>query len=378
LRILRILIVLVVATAVVLLLAALTPGGRAGMKAVSLVGQVLMTAPYGPLDLVTSSPEHRAITYPTASGSGEADLYRIPDGERRAALVLFLGVTPIGRDDERIVRVATGLARAGFVVLVPWSQNMVSGRVDSSDVELAVAAFRHLQTLDYVDSDRIGSGGFCVGASLLAIAAADPRIRDDVRFVSAFAPYYDGRDYLAQVAARQAFFRGETRPWQPDSLTVEVFQRLLLEELPEPAEREALWEHFQHGAPLSERAVQALSPDARTVYALLSGTTLDQARALIERLPDEMRARMDRLSPRGYLEDVRADLWIMHDRDDPLVPIEESQRMYDAVGGRDDVLYTEFSLFQHVEPGGAGGPLDLVTEGWKLLRHVYRIVRLAS
>jgi hypothetical protein len=378
LRFLRILIVLVVAIAVVLLLAALTPGGRAGMKAVSLVVQVLMTAPHGPLDLVTSTPEHRAITYSTDTGPGEADLYRIPDGEPRAALVLFLGVNPIGRDDERIVQVATGLARAGFVVLVPWSRNMASGRVDGTDVELAVAAFRHLQTLDYVDADRIGSGGFCVGASLLAIAAADPRIRDDVRFVNAFAPYYDGRDYLAQVAARQAFYRGESRPWQPDPLTVQVFQRLLIEELPDPAEREALWEHFGHGAPLTEEAVQALSADAQTVYTLLSGTTLDEARALIERLPEEMRARMDRLSPRGYLEDVRADLWIMHDRDDPLVPIEESQRMYDAVGRRDDVLYTEFSLFQHVEPGGAGGPLDLVTEGWKLLRHVYRVVRLAS
>ena len=51
-------------------------------------------------------------------------------------------------------------------------------------------AFQYLKSREYVDSNRVGMGGFCVGASFALVAAADPRIRRDVVFVNAFGPYF--------------------------------------------------------------------------------------------------------------------------------------------------------------------------------------------
>ena len=90
-----------------------------------------------------------------------------------------------------------------------------------------------------------------------------------------------------------------------------------------------------------------------------------------DRLPEAAPARQ-RLH---FLDGLRADLWIMHDVGDELAPIEESRRLYDAVGERPNVNFTEFSFFQHVDPSEDGGFFNLVSESWKLLRHLYRIVR---
>ncbi|MEX2431673.1 MAG: hypothetical protein WD645_07125 [Dehalococcoidia bacterium] len=358
---------------------AVTPQGRAAFKTAGLVAQVLPAAPVQPLEWFTAEPERERVTYAGPNGPAEADLYRVPDGDGpKAAMVLFLGVSPAGREEERVINLSRALARAGFVVLVPWSENMVAGRVDSGDVELLVSSFQYLQGLDFVDAERIGSAGFCVGSSLLTVAAADPRIRDDVRFINFFSGYYDGRDYLAQFSAMQAYYEGEVRPWDADPLAVEVFQRMLIERTPRPSERAALAAHFDGEALLGSDAVALLSPEAQAAYHLLTGSGLEQARSYIAQLPDDTLRAMDELSPSHYVDEVTAPLWIMHDVDDTLAPIEESRRLHDAVGGRPNVTFTEFELFQHVDPDANTGFFDLAGESWKLVRHLYRVVRVAT
>ena len=310
--------------------------------------------------------------------SAEADIYRIPDRKPRAALVLFLGVNPAGRDDERVVNLASALARAGFVVLVPWSENMIAKRVSPADVELLVAAFQYLAGLDYVDPARIGGSGFCVGSSLLVVAASDPRISADVAFINFFSGFYDGRDYIKQFAARRTFYDGTEEVWEPDALTTEVLTRLMIESLSLPRERDALEGHFAGSGPLTEGEVGGLSSEARAVHGLLSGTTLEEADALLREVPQRLKDAIDALSPSQHLEGLSARLLIMHDREDALAPVEESRRLADAMAARGDVRYTEFSFFSHVDPGEGVGPLGLLTESFKLYRHLYAVVRTAS
>ncbi|MEE8517521.1 MAG: hypothetical protein V3S98_00170, partial [Dehalococcoidia bacterium] len=116
----------------------LLPQPRAAAKTLGLVVEVVPGFPVKPLSWFTGEPVREAITYPVGDAAAEADIYRIPDGKPRAAVVLFLGVNPAGRDDERVVNLASGLARAGFVVLVPWSRNMIEKRVDPEDIDMLV------------------------------------------------------------------------------------------------------------------------------------------------------------------------------------------------------------------------------------------------
>jgi dienelactone hydrolase len=371
-------IMLLMIAAALVLLAVVTPQGRAAAKTAGLVLQVVPNFPVKPLPLFTGEPERTPITYPSGVGEIEADVYRISDGKPRAAVVLFLGVNPAGRDEERVVNLGEALARSGFVVLVPWSANMVSRRVDPADVDLLVGAFEYLQAKPYVDPDRIGGGGFCVGSSMLLLAAADERIRDDVAFVNFFSGYYDASDFLVQFAASESFYAGARETWEPDSLTASVFTRLLIDGVTDPVERDALEAHFVDDGAMHEATREVMSTEADAVYQLLSGPTFEEARALVEWLPVSVREAMQALSPRNVIDDVSARLLIMHDREDALAPVEESRRLRDAVAGRDDTRYTEFSFFSHVDPGERVGTLTLLGESFRLFRHLYSIVRVAS
>ncbi|MCH7482080.1 MAG: dienelactone hydrolase family protein [Chloroflexi bacterium] len=369
---------LLAALAVLSLVAVVTPQGRASAKTAGFVLQVVPGFPIQPLGWFTQEPVRTAVEYSAGTRSVEADIYRIPDRKQRAAVVLFLGVNPAGRDDDRVVNLASALARAGFVVLVPWSENMMSKRVSPADVEMLVAAFQYLRSLDRVDPERIGGAGFCVGSSLLVVAASDPRISADVSFINFFSGFYDGRDYIKQFAARRTFYDGTEEPWEPDPLTAEVLSLLMIESLSLPSERDALEGHFSGGRTLTAAEVRDLSREAQAVHGLLSGTTLEEADALLREVPQRLLDAVDALSPSKHLDGVSARLLIMHDREDSLAPVEESRRLADAVADRGDTVYTEFSFFSHVDPGVGVGPIGLLRESLKLYRHLYAVVRIAG
>ena len=113
-----------------------------------------------------------------------------------------------------------------------WSPTMgLHKNIDYAEVDNLVHAFQYLQSLDYVDNRKIGIGGFCIGASFALVAATDPRIRDDVVFVNAFGPYFDAKDLFYQITSRSWIYGTQTSPWNPDSLTLQVFANELIETL---------------------------------------------------------------------------------------------------------------------------------------------------
>ena len=54
------------------------------------------------------------VIYPRADGEGVADIYRIPDDRKRAAVLIFLGANAAGRDDPDVINLGQALARTGF------------------------------------------------------------------------------------------------------------------------------------------------------------------------------------------------------------------------------------------------------------------------
>jgi len=363
---------------VLALLGFLTRPGRVAFKTALLVPQVLPQVGIKPQAWFSRQPVRADIRYPVADGTGVADLYRVPGGGRRAGLVFFLGVNPAGRDDPRVVNLSQGLARAGFAVLVPWSDVMTQRRLDVDSPEALVWAYQHLSGQEFVDSKRVGLAGFCVGASIAVVAAEDSRINEQVSFVNDFGGYYDGRDFLAQIASRTSFQEGRQEPWVVGNLTREVFVAEMLSAVDDSEERTLLSGVFPEGGSISPQEVEALSASGRAVHDLLKGVSLEEARRLVGQLPPRAQAVFDRVSPSTHVERLKAPLLIMHDREDDAVPVEESRRFAEALRGRGDVTYTEFSFFQHVDPTRRV-PIDtFVREAWKLYRHLFRVVSQAT
>ena len=373
-RLLRtIAIALAVMIALIAAALAITPQGRAAARAIGFVAQVLPAVPVKPATWFADAPTRQDIRYPLSDGrdDGVADLY-LPSGEgKRSAMLLFLGVNPAGRDDERVVNLAEALARSGVVVMVPWSDAMTQKRVEAAEVDNLVRAFEYLAEHDAVDGERLGMAGFCVGASFALAAAQDERVNERVSVFNSFGGYYDARDLMAAVIARQRFYEDDVRAWRPADLSVEVVRRHLIDTLPDDDERQLLWQALAAGSD----APASLSGEAQAVYELLTAPDLETARRLLDGLPPDALDTLRRISPSANIGGLRAKLLVMHDREDRLVPSEESRRLVDAAPAVTDVHYTEFSFFNHLDPTRPVGRIEFAREAGKLFLHIYRIMR---
>jgi hypothetical protein len=63
---------------------------------------------------------------------------------------------------------------------------------------------------------------------------------------------------------------------------------------------------------------------------------------------------------------------LLRDREDPVIPVSESRRLRDGLGGRAGVHYTEFTVFRHLDPTrGNRRPLPLARELVRFARAIY-------
>ena len=353
-----------------------TAQGRTAVKTALFIPQVLPTIPVKPQEWFTGAPRLEEVSYPTVNGFGVADLYTPAGDGTHGAVLLFLGVNPAGRDDPRVVGLAEGLARAGVIVLIPWSQEMTQKKVSASEIDSLVHAYEFLLDNDRVDPERSGMGGFCVGASFATVAAQDARIREQVKFVNFFGGYFDAKDLTVSVTSASRFYGDAVEPWTPDRLSVEVVSTHLIDGLPDSGERALLGRVFiEKDAVLDDGMLATMSTEAQAVHRLLSGVSRSEADALVSGLPDEMRIELASISPATRLQDLNARILMMHDRQDKLVPSEESRRLADALSERGGVYHTEFSLFQHVDPTRPVSPPVYARELFKLYLHMYNVLR---
>ena len=377
---------------------ALSPQGRTIVSSALFVTQVL-PIPLKPQEWVTADPVLESVTFSLADSDAVADIYRVPDGGKRAGILVFLGVDPAPRDDDRVVNLGNGLARAGFVVMFPWSETMMGKRIHPSEPDNLVHAFKYLRGLDYVDSDRVGMGGFCVGGSISVVAASDPRISDDVQFVSSFGAYYNGYDLLKQIASNRSIYQQTIEHWDPNHLTEEVFANQLVEGLEDGREKELISGIFlddggklRKGVTILEGSAKSqelgeLSKEGNAAFRILASVaansdqdklTVKEAEGYMQELPPVFLAELGEISPSTNIGNLKARLLIAHDREDDLVPSEESHRLADAISERGDLHYTEFSFFSHVTPDKQVGPFTFVKEAFKLFRYTYSIIRVAD
>ncbi len=367
----------VVAVLLLMLFIILTPQGRTGWQTALFVTQTL-EVPIEPQSWFTGDSLRQEVHYDTPEGVAVADIYRLADGKPRAAVMLSLGANEEGRDDPDVVNLGHALARAGYVTMFHWSPTMgLYANIDPDEPEKLVWAFQYLEERGYVDRDRVGLGGFCVGASLALVAAADPRISDRVHFVNAFGPFFDAESLLIQAVSRSVVYEGESTDWEPHALTFRVLANELIETLGDSSDAAALAKQYLEDQEAVSVELGALSPSGRTVARLLDGVEQHEARTLYSTMPPSFQADLAKISPSNHLDGIRARLMVMHDRYDDLVPSAESRRLVKATGDRLDVRYTEFVAFDHLLPSG-GGMFTRLGQAVRLYRHMYDIIRIAS
>jgi acetyl esterase/lipase len=348
--------------------------GRLAFTSAAFLPDLMVDLPARPVTWFTSDPIRERVTIRYAGGkSMPADVYRPPHG-RHGAIVFVMGAPPLEPDDSRLVRLADSVARAGFVMFVPFSPDLEREFIAREEPDAYVAAFEYLQGQSFVDPERIGFIGVSVGGSLALIAASDPRISADVDFLVAFGAYYDALDTLAAVTTGVISYDGQRESWDPRRHTEEVMAEQLIDRLPDSGDRDLLWRVFVDLESVSSSELAALTPTGRHAYEFLSNRDPARVPELIEHLPaaflDDMRA----LSPSLHLDDIQAEIFILHDRSDRFIPYVESRRLRDRLAGRPNLHYTELTVFEHVEPHSEKGALALFLDGSRLYFRLYQLL----
>ena len=367
----------------ILLLTTSTLQGRAFVKSALFIPQVLPDIPVRPLEYVTKTPIREKITFTTlAADKASADLY-LPKGENsHPAVVFFMGVVPPDRDESRIVALAEGLARTGMVVMIPWLETQHQNRIVEKDIDSLVDAFLYLENHPRVKLGKIGMGGICTGASMSIVASQDLRINDRVSFVNSFAGYYDAADFIVAAAAKTRFDEVSSTRWNPDSLTQNLITTHIVDGTFD--KDQVILNRIIKTGEWTQQDFDDLSSSGRAVLTLISGPNVDAAREAITSLNSRTTQFLENISPSTNIDNLKAEVLLMHDSSDKLVPPEESRRFAKAIesNGR-RVYHTEFSLFQravqvHMDDSKGLNTLDFLKQAGKLYIHMYNVMRLSE
>src|SRR5512139_636092 len=302
------------------------------------------------LKRTTPAPLRQTLVYTVAGRVHQADLY-LPGplagcgaqaGEvsprcPRAAIVAVPGAVPLGKDDPRLVAFATTLARAGFAVLAPDLAGFRQLRIRPADAQEVADAFAWIAgRTELAPAGRAGMAAFSysVGPALLAALRND--IRERVRFVVAVGGYYDLPRAMRFFTT--GWFEHDGR-WQritPDDTGRMVLVYSGLDYLADGADR-AVFDRMvaqrmrDPRADLSPLAAE-LGTGARSLYALAVNDDPARFPDLFARLPEAMRADIERLDlARHDLRPLRARLILVHGRNDNLIPWPESLALAAAV-----------------------------------------------
>jgi hypothetical protein len=318
---------------------------RVALQALALLPSLFPSAPIEPLTLLTASPTREQAEYTYAAGTLEVDLFAPRGGGRHGAIVLLLGAGDLPRSDLAI-HFADALARLGIVTMLPESSGMLSERLTADEIDAIRVSVDVLDQRPDVDVGRVGIIGLSASGGLAIVAAAQPDLRERIRFVNSFGSYDDAMRLLVDVASRSYVVDGSVREWQPEPRTVEVVANALTDA----------------GVSETDRS------------ALLTGTSREHAEEIAQGFAADVRERLARVSPSSVLGNISAHLYLMHDIDDPFIPFTESRALVAAAPPGEVIRYTEFAIFAHVVPDRPVPWQTFVPDLWRLFWHVHAVL----
>ena len=248
---------------------------------------------------------------------------------------LFInGAHPLRRREPVVWRLARGLARAGFLVVVPDIPGLGEGAVTRRTLDAAAAVVRYATERPDVKGGRVALIGASTGAGLAVVTAGRPELASRVSVVAAVAPYADLPKLVCLTTT--CFYDEETvfEPHQVTELHKSVIARSLVSGLPLGDDRERLLAELdaidrEAADPLVElpRRAAEVGPEARAVINLLENRDPDRFRDLFDALPPAMLELLADLSPLGVSAQLRAPIEVVVPPHDQYFPLGEAEAL---------------------------------------------------
>lgn len=318
---------------------------RVAVQTLLLLPAMFPGAPVDPLGWFTPEPTMESTSGTYAAGSLATEVVVPASAGKHSAIVLLLGAGDLPRGDVA-VHFAQALARLGIVVSLPEPSGMLAEHLTFDEVDAIRVSVNEMAARGDVDPIHIGLVGLSASGGLSIVAAAQPDLRDRIRFVNSFGSYADAPSLLVDVSSHTISVDGEVLDWQPDQRTIEVVSNALADAGVSDADRQEL----------------------------LSQPSRERAAAIVNNFSSTVRDRLVRISPSDYLAQIHAHLYLMHDLDDPFIPFTQSRALVANAPPGVITRYTEFSIFAHVIPEKAVPVQTFLPDLWKLFWHVHAVL----
>jgi pimeloyl-ACP methyl ester carboxylesterase len=306
--------------------------------------------------LVTGEPEsrdERVVGIPTTIVE--------PAGEGPYPTVVFVnGATPIGREEPAVERLARGLARAGYRVLVPDLPGLREGEISAHTVSATVEVIRSTAPAAETRGGKVGLVGVSVGASLALLAAEDPDLAGLISTGAGIAPYTDLKNAL-RLATTGTYYNGERLvPYDSRPYLTLIVARSMAHQLP-GEDREAVLEILppieayhppKDEAPdpfadLRELPPETFGREARPLIALLTNRDPERFDELYAALVPETQEQIERLSPIEKAGRLDVPVELASGPEDAYFPVYES---FALASSAPDVRVTVTPVLSHADP----------------------------
>ncbi len=344
----------------------------------------------GPWTRETSRPHEvvrEAVAVPTrADGDRPFDAWVYRPGSRRAvgSLLVVPGLHYAGPADPRLDRFASILADAGIVVLAPFLPDFSALRVGPGLLPDTERAFETLLALPGRPPGKPGVFSISFGSMPALRLAASERWADGLSGILVFGGYADFGD-----AVRFSLRGDGARPHDPLNRPV-VFMNLVehLAGVPEDASAvmEAWFEYVRatwgkkemkerdRWTAVARRIAERLDGAERSLFLLGCGIGeggFERCAEALVRAGDAF----DWLDPRPHLGGLRCPVYLVHGRDDDVIPHTQTALLRRAMPPDVPVRTHLTGMYAHTGHAGLGSLLTLAPAAASELRAMLAILR---
>jgi pimeloyl-ACP methyl ester carboxylesterase len=251
-----------------------------------------------------------------------------PGGEGPWPAVFFVnGIVTEGRKLPEVRRLAEGLARAGYLVIVPDLPGLRWGEIRPETVHETVEVARAVSELPDARDGGVSLVGVSTGATLALLAAEREDVAGHTSVVAGVAPYTDIKTVLDIATTGHYEKDGRLVRYEADPFLSGAITQSLVSMLPPSEDRETLLEELEEVDRLRPEfltELRGMGEEGRSVAELLENEDPRRFDELYAGLPDGMRANLDELSPLAGDERVSVPVELISGPQDKYFPVSES------------------------------------------------------
>ncbi|GCE02723.1 alpha/beta hydrolase family protein [Dictyobacter aurantiacus] len=351
--------------------ASVFPWGRSIIRSLVILPALISATQPGVLINNGDTIKHTQMSISSQSGPVYLDIFMPVGGDpliksARGGVLIVPGVGD-NRQIPQLLNLSEAFARTGLIVMDMTTPTLMAYNISVQDTDATVQAFKKLESLPGMAGRRSGMIAFSGGVPLTCFAAADPRIRNEVAYIAAFGGYFDTTTLLEALGSRSITIDGKTEAWHPIDIPIQVLTNMTTQDFSYDEQTTLRAGLASDAQPLTGTQLQALSPGAQAMYHLLKGDEPQQVTRNIKLLPPDIQKLLTDLSPKRVIKDIRAPIFLLHDRNDNSLPVTET-REFDAelTQLRHKHEYVEFHIFDHVEVRSGLNVGQLAGDGFHL------------